>query len=53
MTDVQPKTIVKSLRIEPELWLRVVNRAAVKEITPSAWLIRCIKDGLKKAGDAK
>ena len=49
MTDVEtPKTIVKSLRIQPELWLWVVSRAAERKIKPNAWLVRCIKDARKR-----
>jgi len=40
--------IVKAFRVEPELWLYVINRAAALKITPSAWLIRCIKDAKKR-----
>jgi hypothetical protein len=50
MTDKSP-AIVKSFRIDPELWLWVVGRAAERRITPSAWLVRCIEDARKRLVD--
>jgi hypothetical protein len=49
MTELAPpRTIVKSLRIEPELWLWVIGRAAERKIKPNAWLVRCIRDAKKR-----
>ena len=50
-----PRTpvVVKSLRIDPDLWIKVIERAAVRKITPNEWLVRCVKDGLRKAEEAK
>jgi len=47
-----PRTprLVKTLRIEPEVWLQVIDRAAFKKLTPNEWVIRAIKAGLKEAG---
>ena len=47
MTNKVP-AIVKSFRVDPELWLWVVGRAAERQITASAWLVRCIKDARKR-----
>lgn len=49
-------TIVKSLRISPELWAFVEARAKAKEIAPNAWLVRCVEDAkmrLEKPKESK
>lgn len=40
--------IVKSFRVDPELWLWVVGRAAQKRITASAWLVRMLEDARQR-----
>lgn len=37
------KTVVKSVRIDPELWAYVQGRALKREIKPNAWVVRMIE----------
>lgn len=41
-------SIVKSVRISPELWAFVEERAAFKEISANAWLVRCVRDAKER-----
>lgn len=39
-----PKTLVRSLRMTPEMWDWVVARAARRNMTVNAWLSKCVAD---------
>lgn len=42
------QTLTKGLRVEPDIWLKVIDRAAAKKVTPNEWVVRCIKDAMKR-----
>lgn len=48
-----PDSLVKSLRIDAELWAKVRARADLREITPNAWVVRCIRDTMKRLETAE
>lgn len=48
----QGNEVTKLLRIESELWLWVVARAAERKVSPGAWLVRCIRDARKRIESA-
>lgn len=48
MTHRMASSLVKSVRISPELWAFVEARAAKKGISANAWLVRCVEDAKAK-----
>jgi predicted HicB family RNase H-like nuclease len=41
-------TIVKSVRMSPELWAFVATRAKIKGVNVNAWMVRCVEDAKKR-----
>lgn len=46
--SVTEKSVVRSLRMSPELWAFVIGRAKVRGVNVNAWLVRCIEDARQR-----
>lgn len=42
------REVAKSIRFDPALWLWIVERAGQRDVTPNAWLVRCVVDAKKR-----
>lgn len=44
LQDDMAESVVRSLRMSPELWAFVIERAKAKDVSVNAWMVRCVED---------
>lgn len=46
-------SVVKSVRMNAELWAWLEKRAALKEVSPNGWLVLCVEAARKRVENGK